>query len=176
MVTTVPKYRGNYRLFQSQWILIFQVTLVWQSMQFFCVNYLDIRQCKFVYKVIMAYRLRSCTFWMQFSCVKSYFLWVRFLNKNHIWGIPLKKLLQQGNQYVIYVLLSVLLCCAEPSATLWTTVLLFVRADATYCSHVMGHEKQLIKAVNKEIMKLANSAFTLTFSRFAEDYYHILVS
>lgn len=38
-----------------------------------------------------------------------------------------------------------------------------MRADATHWYHVMGHEKQLIEAVQKDIMKVANSAFTLTF-------------
>lgn len=49
------------------------------------------------------------------------------------------------------------------SGILLETVLFIVKADATNWFHVMDLEKQLIMAVQKETMKLANSALTLTF-------------
>lgn len=175
MVTTVPKCRGNILLVLVNIDLSSNPCVVVHG----CFVYIPyIRQDKFVYKVIVTYRLGSCTVWMWFSCVKCYFLLqIRFLNKNIPWilGHPSSKLLQQGNQYVIYVLLPARCCCAEPrvsSGTLWNTVLLIVRAAATY----WGHEKQFIRAVQRESMKLGNSAFTVTFYYFTEDCYRFLVS
>lgn len=109
-------------------ILISPVAIVWQYIDIF-VYILYISQCKFVCKLIMAYRLGGP---IQFGCgslvwniIFCYRLdsWIRTFHG--FWGIPLQKVLCQGNQYVIYVLLS-----AEPrasSGTLRNTVLLMVR-------------------------------------------------